>query len=101
MDEVTDAARGAAGEGTPTPVDLRWLGAAARVVAVHPSLWRIGVRQALALAPRGWWRRRPFLPLPAPDYVRFRLQTAYGGAGDRAPDPADLLTYLRWCRTMR
>ena len=33
----------------------------------------------------GWWRRPPFLPLPAPDYLRFRMETAYGGAGDQQP----------------
>jgi hypothetical protein len=26
------------------------------------------------------------------------METAYGGAGDQAPDPEDLVTYLRWCR---
>lgn len=64
----------------------------------HPSLWWIGLRQAVALAPSGWWRRPPFLPLPAPDFLRFRMETAYGGAGDQLPAPEDLVTYLRWCR---
>jgi hypothetical protein len=82
-------------------VDPRWGVAAVRAVVRHPSLWWIGVRQALVLARPGWWRRRPFLPLPDPGYLRFRLQTAYGGAGDRAPDPADLVTYLRWLRDLR
>jgi len=54
----------------------------------------------LVLAAPGWWRRAPFLPLPSPDYLRFRLQTAYGGAGDRAPEPEDIVTYLRWCRSL-
>ncbi len=64
----------------------------------RPSLWPTALRQARILAPPGWWRRRPFLPVPAADYLRFRLETAYGGAGDQAPRPADLVTYLRWCR---
>ena len=48
----------------------------AMVTAVlsHPSLWATAVRQVKLLAPTGWWRRPPFLPVP------------------------DLLTYLRWCR---
>jgi hypothetical protein len=29
------------------------------------------------------------------------LVTAYGGAGDHAPEPADLISYLHWCRGMR
>ena len=27
---------------------------------------------------RGWHRRFPFLPLPDPTYVRWRMHTAYG-----------------------
>jgi hypothetical protein len=88
------------GDGRGGAVDPRWALAAVGAVARHPSLWATGVRQALVLAAPGWWRRRPFLPLPAPDYLRFRLQTAYGGAGDRPPAPGDLVTYLRWCRAV-
>ncbi|HEX6422777.1 MAG TPA: hypothetical protein VFZ79_04815 [Acidimicrobiales bacterium] len=94
---------GARGADRPRPgpapaIGGRWAVAAARAVARHPSLWPTAVRQALVLAAPGWWRRRPFLPLPAPDYLRFRLQTAYGGDGDRPPDPSDVVTYLHWCR---
>lgn len=85
-------------DGGNLALDRRWLGRAVRAVAAHPSLWATAVRQTLVLAAPGWWRRRPYLPLPAPDYLRFRLQTAYGGDGDRPPDPGDLVTYLRWCR---
>jgi hypothetical protein len=81
--------------------EARWVRAAVVAVARHPSLWSTGARQALVLAAPGWWRRRPFLPLPAPDYLRFRLQTAYGGDGDQAPEPEDLVTYLRWVRDLR
>ena len=79
-------------------VPARWAWRAVAAVARHPSLWTTGLRQALVLAAPGWWHRRPFLPLPAPEYLRFRLQTAYGGEGERDPDPDDLVTYLRWCR---
>src|SRR5690625_7344393 len=44
---------------------------------------------------RGWWRRPPFLPLPPPEYIEWRLHTAYG-EGERGPDPAELERYLRW-----
>jgi hypothetical protein len=74
---------------------------AVAVVARRPSLWPTAVRQAAVLAEPGWWRRRPFLPLPAPAYLRFRMQAAYGGEGDRPPDPGDLVTYLYWCRDER
>lgn len=65
----------------------------------HPALWGTAVTQALRLATPGWWRRAPFLPLPDPAYLRFRLETQYGS--DHEPDPADVVTYLHWCRSVR
>ena len=44
------------------------LGTVMGAVARRPALWRTSLRQARRLAPRGWWRRPPFLPLPAPGY---------------------------------
>jgi len=64
----------------------------------HPELWPTALRTALRLAPPGWWRRAPRLPVPDPAYLRFRYVTAYGGAGDGPPDPTDLVAYLQWCR---
>lgn len=81
-----------------TSSDLRWVVPAAVAVLRHPSLWWTAVRQVGRLAAPGWWRRPPFLPLPAPDYLRFRLETVYGGAGERPIAPEDLVHYLRWCR---
>lgn len=75
---------------------VRWVVRAGLGVLAHPSLWGIAVVQVLRLAPAGWWRRRPFLPLPDPGYLRFRLETQYGD--DHRPEPQDVLTYLRWCR---
>jgi len=76
---------------------LRWLAAVISAVARRPRLWPTALGQIRRLAPTGWWRRRPFLPIPPPDYLRFRAQTAYGDA-DRLPDVDDVVTYLRWCR---
>jgi len=75
-------------------------GQAARAVVVRPGLWPTVLRQAGRLARPGWWRRAPFLPLPDPDYLAFRLETQYGGAdpGDRTMRAVDLVTYLEWCR---
>lgn len=74
-----------------------WTAGAIRAVAVHPRLWPVAVAQATRLARPGWWRHRPFLPLPDPEYLRFRMVTMYGDAGHQ-PEPADLVTYLEWCR---
>ncbi len=79
------------------PVSGRALLGAVLAVARRPGLWSTGVRQLLVLAPAGWWRRSPWLPLPDPAYLRFRMQTMYGDAG-HDPEPHDLVTYLRWCR---
>ncbi|MEZ5140328.1 MAG: hypothetical protein R2702_00825 [Acidimicrobiales bacterium] len=76
----------------------RWLRLVGAVVA-HPALWPTALRQVARLAPPGWWRRSPHLPLPDPAYLRFRLETQYGD--DHDPDPADVVAYLRWCRSVR
>lgn len=70
--------------------------AMARPLLRHPILWPTAVVTALRLAEPGWWRRRPFLPLPDPDYLEFRLETQYGSGTD--PDPEDMVTYLAWVR---
>ena len=67
---------------------------AARGIARPPvglDLARVGWR----FRRRGWWRRAPWLPLPARDYVRWRLYTAYGSA-DAVPPADDIIRYARW-----
>ena len=76
-----------------------WAGAALAVL-VRPALWPTALRQALVLAPSGWWRRPPYLPLPDRAYLAFRMETMYG-AGAPVPEPGDLVRYLRWCRNSR
>jgi hypothetical protein len=70
------------------------------VVAKHPSLWLTALRQYRATVPRHWWARRPYLPIPPADYVRFRLQTQYGSTNHRI-EAADVLNYLSWCKNHR
>ena len=80
-----------------TQVTLRTLFRVALGVARRPRLWGTALRQMRRTAPSGWWKRRPFLPLPSGDYLRFRLITQYGDANARV-EPADVLNYLAWCR---
>lgn len=42
-----------------------------------------------------WYLRFPFLPLPAQDYVRWRMYTAYGDH-DAVPPVDDVIRYARW-----
>ena len=71
----------------------------ARAVARRPPLWATAARQCLVLARPGWGRRPPFLPVPDPEYVRFRWETQYGSNGEARPE--DVIAYLEWCREMR
>jgi hypothetical protein len=45
-----------------------------------------------------WWRRFPFLPLPATDYVHWRMHTAYGDH-HAVPPAEDVIRYARWAAT--
>lgn len=53
------------------------------------------MRVAWRFRRRGWWRRVPFLPLPARDYLRWRMHTAYGES-DVVPPADDVERYARW-----
>lgn len=79
-------------------IDRHWLVDAAPVILRRPGLWPIALVQLRRLAAPGWWRHRPFLPLPDPAYLRFRLETMYGGDAPRRPEPADLVAFLRWSK---
>ncbi|MGD9702081.1 MAG: hypothetical protein AB7Q42_06755 [Acidimicrobiia bacterium] len=75
---------------------MDWLRIASALVS-RPELWPTAFRQVHRLAAPGWWKRPPFLPVPAGGYLRFRLVTQYGDA-ERRPEPADVINYLAWCR---
>lgn len=70
---------------------------AAGAVAGRPRLWITAVVQFRRLLPDGWWRRRPFLPVPDPAMLRFRLTTQYGDPEHR-PEVDDLVAWLWWCK---
>lgn len=74
--------------------------AVAVALARRPDLWVVAVAQAFRLAPRGWWRRWPPLPMPDDDYLRFRLVTAYGDP-ERPIEAEDLIAYLEWRKAWR
>ena len=61
----------------------------------HPPTAGALVRVAWRFRRRDWWRRFPFLPLPATDYLRWRMYTAYGDA-DAVPPADDVIRFARW-----
>ena len=44
---------------------------------------------------RAWFRHFPFLPVPDPTYLRWRMHTAYG-RDDAVPHADDVVRYARW-----
>jgi hypothetical protein len=69
----------------------------AATVARRPDLWATAAVQVKRLARPQWWRRWPPLPVPDPDWLSFRLRTAYGDPR-HVPEPEDVTAWLQWCR---
>lgn len=82
---------------------MTWLGLSARLAArcvLHPTLALDLLRVAWRFRSRRWLRRFPPLPLPARDYVRWRMHTAYGDPGT-VPPLEDVVRYARWAAGRR
>ena len=80
------------------PGPVAWL-RVVLAIAARPGLWLTAVRQGRRLARQGWWRHPPFLPVPGPGYMAFRMETQYGD-GLHRPEAADVVHYLSWCQQM-
>ena len=66
----------------------------ARSLANPPTAVAL-VRVSWRFRRRDWYRRFPFLPLPDPTYMRWRMHTAYG-RDDAVPAAADVVRFARW-----
>ncbi|GMQ84487.1 MAG: hypothetical protein BMS9Abin07_0051 [Acidimicrobiia bacterium] len=64
-------------------------------VARRPFLWPTALGALVAMSPRRWWARPPFLPIPEHDLVRWRVTTAYGDPEATLAED-DLVAYLEW-----
>ncbi len=68
---------------------------------VNPRLALDLIKTGWAFRRRNWWSRAPFLPLPDPTYLRWRMYTAYGDEA-AVPPVEDVVRFVRWRReTMR
>lgn len=61
----------------------------------RPSLALDLVRVSWRFRNRRWYRRFPFLPIPDREYVRWRMDTAYGSP-DARPTADQVERYARW-----
>lgn len=62
---------------------------------VNPLLAIDLLRVAWRFRHRHWFRRFPFLPLPASSYVKWRMYTAYG-EDNAIPPVDDVIAFARW-----
>ncbi len=62
---------------------------------VNPPVAIDLLRVAWRFRHKHWYRRAPFLPLPAMTYLRWRLYTAYGNEAF-VPPAADVIAFARW-----
>ena len=77
-----------------------WGSGAIWAILRRPWLWGEAVRTVGAMAPQGWWRRPPFLPVPERTYMEWRRATAYG-TSDEPAAADDIVHYLQWRRRYR
>ncbi|MEO8479126.1 MAG: hypothetical protein ABI542_05775 [Gemmatimonadota bacterium] len=89
---------------TAPSADRNWSGlllALTGRAVLSPRLALDLLRTGWAFRHREWFRRAPFLPLPDPVYLRWRMYTAYGDEA-AVPPVDDVVRFARWRReTMR
>lgn len=77
---------------------MPWLRLAARLALRAVRRPRLGIdllRVAWRFRSRDWYKRFPFIPLPDPTYLRWRMYTAYGDY-NAVPSSRDVERYARW-----
>ena len=69
-------------------------------IIIRPRIWKSALVQIWRLAPNQWYRYYPYLPIPAKEWIDFRLQTAYGTT-EIVPPPEDVINFLEWTREFK
>jgi len=77
-----------------------WMLHNAVALARRPDLWRTAVSLARTHAPDGWWKTKPYLPLPDTSWMDFRFETAFADVDGR-PEPEQFVEYLEWAKSWR
>ena len=67
--------------------------------AVNPRVALDLIALGWSMRRRRWYREPPFLPLPPPEYLRWRMLTAYGDE-DAVPSADDVVRVARWRRDL-
>jgi hypothetical protein len=87
---------------TAHPAPARWpqtLAALTTRALLRPRLaWDL-FATAWAFRRRHWLTRPPFLPLPDPEYLRWRMYTAYGNE-EAVPPVEDVIRFAQWRRKL-
>jgi len=78
---------------------MRLTAALALRALVRPRLALDLLSAAWAFRRRSWYRIPPFLPLPAREYLRWRMYTAYGDEA-AVPPAEDVVRFARWRRKL-
>lgn len=77
---------------------MSWSRLSLKLAARSITRPRLGIdllRVAWRFRRRDWHTRFPFLPVPDPTYIRWRMYTAYGDY-DAIPPARDVERYARW-----
>ena len=67
--------------------------------ALDPRIARDLLGLVWAMRARHWYRVPPFLPLPPPEYLHWRMLTAFGDEG-ALPSALEVVRYARWRREL-
>ncbi len=76
-------------------LDMGWWARSAAAVLAHPGLWLSALGAYKRMLPNDWYSERPYLPVPAREYVEFRMHTL---SAEGRPSSAELIRYLVWLK---
>jgi hypothetical protein len=85
----------------PAPTGSSWFGLVSTLTVrslLNPFIAIDLLRVAWRFRHRHWYKRFPFLPLPAQNYVQWRMYTAYGDEA-AIPPARDVIAFARWVGT--